>query len=149
MMARKSVTFVKVGPGVNRSPIPLKKPVESLSARNAAGSRPAARARAGGGRVDEGAGRVVRTAAPAIGPVAVRGERGNAGSAGKMHGKRQRVFLVRAAAAAPAQGHGQFTAGKDGGAPALRAQFEGEARMLGGDLARFALQAVAERRWHS
>src|SRR4029077_15621088 len=29
-MARKSVTLVNVGPGVNRSPMPLKNPVESL-----------------------------------------------------------------------------------------------------------------------
>src|SRR5262249_57728471 len=39
-MARKSVTLVNVGPGTNRSPIALKNPVESLSARNEAGSRP-------------------------------------------------------------------------------------------------------------
>src|SRR6266581_3896431 len=37
-MARKSVTLVNVGPGVKRSPMPLKNPVESLSARKAAGT---------------------------------------------------------------------------------------------------------------
>ena len=35
-MARKSVTLVNVGPGRNKSPIALKKPVELLSARNQA-----------------------------------------------------------------------------------------------------------------
>ena len=44
-MARKSVTLVNVGPGRNRSPMPLKNPiVKSLSARNAAASWPTARA---------------------------------------------------------------------------------------------------------
>src|SRR5262249_7069708 len=43
-MARKSLTFVKVGPGRSRPPARSKNPVESLSARNAAGSRPSARA---------------------------------------------------------------------------------------------------------
>src|ERR1041385_2099916 len=44
-MARKSFTLVKVGPGTKTSPRALKKAVESLSARNAAGSRPRALAR--------------------------------------------------------------------------------------------------------
>src|SRR5579872_1447713 len=39
-IARKSVTLVNVGPGTKRSPMALKNPVESLSARKAAGSRP-------------------------------------------------------------------------------------------------------------
>ncbi len=96
-MARKSVTLVKVGPGRNKSPMPLKNPVESLSARNAAGSRPAERARASVDFVDESAGRVVGTAAAAVGAVGIGGERGYAGGTVKMDRQRQGVFLVGAA----------------------------------------------------
>ncbi len=99
-MARKSVTLVNVGPGVNKSPMPLKNPVESLSARNAAGSRPAARARARRGIVDKGAGRVVRPAPAAVGSIGIGGERRNALGAVEMDGERQRIFLIGAAAAA-------------------------------------------------
>ena len=99
-MARKSVTLVNVGPGVNKSPMPLKNPVESLSARNAAGSRPAARGPRQGGVVDKGAGGVVRAAAAAVGAVGIGGQRGNALGAVEMDGERQRIFLVGAAAAA-------------------------------------------------
>src|SRR5260370_42143340 len=39
-MARKSGTLVNVGPGVDWSPMPLKNPVEALSATKPAGTRP-------------------------------------------------------------------------------------------------------------
>ncbi len=62
----------------------------------------------------------------------------------EMDGERQRIFLVRAAAALAPQRDGEFAARKDGDAPALGGVVAGEPGMFGGDLARFALQAVAE-----
>ena len=50
--------------------------------------------------VDKGAGGVVRPAAAAVGSVGIGGQRGNSLGAVEMDGERQRIFLVRAAAAA-------------------------------------------------
>ena len=62
------------------------------------------------------------------------------------HGERQRIFLVRAAAALAADRHGQFAAGQDHGAAALRAcSSRASARVLGRDLARLAFEPVAEQ----
>ena len=124
--------------------MPLKNPVESLSARNAAGSRPAARARPSVRRVDEGAGRVVGAAAAAVGAVGIGGQRRDAGGAVEVDGERQRIFLVGPAAALAAQRDGEFAAGKDHRPAALRAQVAGQPGVLRRDLPRLALQAVAE-----
>src|ERR1700749_769389 len=112
-MARKSLTLVHVGPVSMRSPIRVKKPVESLSERKWAGSRPSKRARS----------RVVSSIlapagssaepAPPSGPAAQPHTPGRAGERG---GERQGVFLVRPAPALAGDGHGQFAARQDHGA---------------------------------
>src|SRR5207253_2915478 len=63
-----------------------------------------------GGRIDESAGGVVGAAAAAIGSVGIGGERGYAVRAIEVDRKRQGIFLVRAAAALPAQGDGKLAA---------------------------------------
>ena len=143
-MARKSVTLVNVGPGTKRSPMPLKNPVELLSARNAAGSRPAAAGAAKRRRVDEGAGRIVGAAAAAVGSIGIGGQRRNAGGAVEVDGKRESVFLVGPAAALAAQGDRQLAAGKDDDAAALGAQVAGQTGVFRRHVPRLALQAVAE-----
>ncbi len=143
-MARKSFTLVKVGPGVKRSPSRAKKPVESLSARKAAGSRPAAWARATVFAVDDGAGGVAGGAGAAVGAVGVAGEGGKSRHAGKRDRQRQGIFLVGPAAALAADGDGQFAAREDDGAPPLRAERVRHGGMLGRHAARLALDPVAQ-----
>src|ERR1051326_1289886 len=96
------------------------------------------------GRLDYGARRIIRTAAAAVGAVCVAGERRDARRAGQRTGKRQRIFLVRSAAALPAQRHGELAARQDDGAPARRLDLACEPRMRGRDAARLALDPVAE-----
>ena len=142
-MARKSVTLVNVGPGTNKSPMPLKNPVivvgEKRGGIEAGG--PGALER---GVVDKGAGRVVGPAPAAIGAVGIGRQRGNAWAPSRWYGERQGIFLVRAAAAAAAQRHRKLAAGQDRDAAALCGIVAGQPRMLGRDLARLALQPVAQ-----
>ena len=63
--------------------------------------------------VDQGAGRVVGLPAAAVGAVGVGGERRDAGGAVERDGQRQRVFLVRAAAALAAERDRELAAGQD------------------------------------
>ena len=145
-MARKSLTFVKVGPGVSRSPSGVKKPVELLSARKAAGSRPSARARAAVGAVHARAGGVFRRAGAAIGAVGIAGQRVNPFFPVERERQSQRIFLVRSAAALAADRHGELAAGQDHGAAALPAQSLRRLRLIGGDVARFAFEIGAEEK---
>ena len=96
------------------------------------------------GRVDQGAGRIVRAAATAVGAVGVAGERRDARRAGKLARERQGIFLVRSAAALPAQRHGELAARQDDGAPSRALDLARKPRMCGSDLARLALDPVAE-----
>src|SRR6185437_7933532 len=99
----------------------------------------------GGVAVDDGAGGVGGGAGAAVGAVGIGGERRDPRHAGELDGQRQRIFLVGTAPAAAADGHGELAARQDHGAPAGGPQIAREPRMRGGDLARLALDAVAER----
>src|SRR5580698_18844 len=95
-------------------------------------------------RVDEGPGWVVGTAAAAIGSIGIGRQRGYAGGAVEVDGERESVFLVRPAAALPAQGDRELAAGEDDHPAALRAQITGQTGVFSRHLPRLALQAVAE-----
>ncbi len=143
-MARKSVTLVNVGPGANKSPMPLKNPVELLSARNAAGSRPAARARASVvGSMKAPAGSSGRPRPPSVPSVSAASAAMPVAPSRWMASARAYSWFGPPLALA-AQRHGQFAARKDDRAAALRLQVAGEPGVLGRDLARLALQPVAE-----
>ena len=124
--------------------MPLKNPVESLSARNAAGSRPAARARrsvVGSTKAPAGSS---GPAAAAVGAVGIGGQRRNAGGAVEVDGERQSVFLVGPAAALAAQRDRELAAGENDHPAALGAQITGQTGVFRRHLPGLALQAVAE-----
>ena len=56
--------------------------------------------------------------------------RGDALGAAERDGERQRIFLIRAAAALAAQRDGEFAAGEDRDAPALCGEVAGEPGMV-------------------
>ena len=124
--------------------MPLKNPVELLSARKAAGSRPATCARASVVSSTKAPAGSSGLAAAAVGAVGIGGKAGEPRRAAEMDGERQCIFLVRAALALAAQRHGQFAAGEDDGAAALGAHRQRQPGVLGRDLARLALQAAAK-----
>ena len=123
-IARKSLTFVKVGPGVSRSPSGVKKAgrivvgkkrgrIEAERAGAAQRCVPSTQAPRPGRRPSRRRHRCrrCRRQARRIPVRAVERER-----------QRQRIFLVRAAAALAADGDGEFAARQDHGAAALRLQ---------------------------
>ena len=67
-------------------------------------------------------------AGAAVGAVGIGGQRRNAGRVLEQAGQRQRIFLVGAAAAVAAHGHGEFAAGQDRHALALGARLAAPAR---------------------
>ena len=85
-----------------------------------------------------------RAAGAAIGAVGIRRQRRDAGRILQQVRQRQRIFLVRAAAAIAAHGHGQFAAGQDRRALALAPRLQRQPRMVGGDVARLAFEIGAE-----
>ena len=123
--------------------MPLKNPVESLSSRKAAASRPAALARSSVLGIDEGAGRVAASAAAAVGSIRIRRKRMDPRRALQIHGECESIFLVGTAAAFAAQRNGQLAAGKHRRATALRDDLASKLRMLAGNFASLALEAVA------
>src|SRR6516165_7275803 len=94
--------------------------------------------------VDKGPGWVIRPAPTAIGSICIGRHCGNAVGPGEVDGERQGVFLVRTAAAAALNGHGQLAPREDRHAAARRRMVAGQPGVFGGDLARLPLQAVAE-----
>src|SRR5438093_902079 len=92
------------------------------------------------GFVDQRAGRIIRAAGAAVGAVGVAGERRNSPRAGERARERQRIFLVRSAAAVSAQRDGELAARQDDGAAARRLRLAREPRVGGGDLARLAFK---------
>src|SRR6516165_9329551 len=97
-----------------------------------------------GGIVDKGPGRVIGPPPAAVGSIGIGGQPGNAFRSGQVNGERQRILLVRAAAATAFERYGQFAARKDRNAPASRRMVPGQPGMFGGDLARLPLQPVTE-----
>ena len=119
-MARKSLTLVQVGPGRDQVAEPARKTRWNCcrqEKRPDRGRAPAP-ARACRRRRRRRPGRR-REPRAAVGAVGVGGERRDARRAVERDGQRQRVFLVRPAAALAADGDGQFAAGQDHGAAAL------------------------------
>ena len=141
-MARKSFTLVKVGPGRQQIAQARRKIRSNCCRQERRRDRGRApRARATVSPSTKAPAGSSGCAGAAVGAVGVGGERRDAGSAGERDRQRQRVFLVRAAAALAADGDGQFAAGQDHRALALRAQLARELGMRGRDLARLAFDA--------
>src|SRR5215203_3324190 len=120
-MARKSFTLVQVGPVSTRSPSRVKNPVELLSARKWAGSRPRHCARASVfWSIAAPAGSSGAPAPPSVPSVSP------------------------AAAALAADGYGQFTTGEDDRAAALPLQRQRLRGLVCRDVTGFAFDPVAE-----
>ncbi len=120
-------------------------PVELLSARKAAGSRPSALARATVSPSTRApAGSLAAPAPPSV-PSVSAASAANRRHAGQAHRQRQGVFLVGPAAALAADGDRQFAARQDHRARALRAQLARELGVRRRHLARLAFDAIAQR----
>jgi hypothetical protein len=83
-------------------------------------------------------------AGAAIGTVGVAGKRRDASRVFQQVRERQRVFLVRAAAAIAAHGDREFAAGEDRDALALRAGLKRQPGVIGGNIAGLAFEVGAE-----
>ena len=124
-MARKSLTLVKVGPGREQVAQALEKACGIVVGKKRGRIEAEFPRPRGGVAVHEGARRVLGRARAAVGAVGVGGERRDAVRPGQCDRERQRVFLVRPAAALAADRDGQFAARQDrrrgGRRPAARA----------------------------
>src|SRR6516225_6258973 len=87
--------------------------------------------------VDKSASRVVGSALAAVGSIGISRQCGNSLGPGEVDGERQRIFLVRTAAATALKGHGQFAPREDRDAAAGRSMIAGQPGVFGRDLARF------------
>ena len=95
-------------------------------------------------RVEHRAGRIGRRSAAAIGAVGIGGEYRDTVESLQQAGQRQRVLLVRAAAAVAAHGDGEFAAGEDRQLRLPSRAPRASLRMRGRDLARLAFEFGAE-----